>query len=146
MLCDRQSSGDGRIPPRIVGSQKAPPLSGDDVSLPADATSSAIMGGHGGSSLGAARGGDDIDDSPESRLRHASGTSCARQSSDKVAIPSQFAGPHTAPLLSGYDASAPSAGMAATIVIGRNSFTMRAERGTKGDDAQWLQLAPSPVV
>ena len=76
----------------------------------------------------------------------SSGTSCARQSLDNGAIPLRFAGPHTAPLLSGYDASVPSAGMAGTIVIGRSSLTMEAERGAKGDDAQWLQLAPLPVA
>ena len=120
--------------------------SGGDASVPSADASVAITGGRDGSALGAARGVDDGDDSLESRLRRASGAPCARQSLDDGANPSRFAGPHTAPLLSGYDASVPSAGMAATIVIGRNSFTMRAERGTKGDDAQWLQLAPSPTV
>ena len=58
---------------------------------------------------------DDSNESLESRLRHTSGTLCARQSLDKGAIPSRFAGQHTASMLSGYDASVPSAGMAATI-------------------------------
>ena len=146
VLCDRQSSDDGKNPSLLVGPHKAPSLSGDDASLPSADTSVAITGGRDGSALGAARGVDDGDEFLESRLRHASGTPCARQSLDNGAIPSRFAGPHTAPLLSGYDASVPSAGMAATIVIGRNSLTMRAERGAKGDGAQWLQLAPSPVA
>ena len=78
VLCDRQSSDDGKNPSRVVGPHKAPPLSGDDASLPSDDTSVAITGGRDGSSLGAARGRDDSDDSLESRLRHASGTPYAR--------------------------------------------------------------------
>ena len=146
VLYDRQSSDDGKNLSLVVGPHKAPPPSGDDASLPSDDTSVAITGGRGGSSLGAAHGGDDSDDSLKSRLRHASGTPCARQSLDNGAIPSRFAGPHTAPLLSGYDASVSSAGMAATIVVGHNSLMMRAKRGAKGDDAQWLQLESSPVA
>jgi hypothetical protein len=60
-------------------------------------------------------------------------------------LPVYTTGPHTAPLLSGCDANVQSAGMAAKIVIDRNSLTMKAERGAKGDDSQRRQLTPPPV-
>ena len=144
MLCDRQSSDDGENPSLVVGPHTAPPLSGGDASSPSADTSVAITGGRDGSALGGARGVGDGDDSLESRLRHASGIPCARQSLDDGANHSRFAGPHTAPMLSGFDV--PTAGVAATIVSDRNSLTMRAERGEKGDDAQWRQLATPPVA
>ena len=136
VFCDRQSSDDGENPSLVVGPHTAPPLSGGDASVPSDDAPVAITSGRDGTTLGAARGVDDGDDSLESRLRRASGALCARQSLDDGANPSLVGGPHTAPLLSGGDASVPSAGMAAALMIDRYGFTMIAERGAEDGDAQ----------
>ena len=145
-FCVRQSSDDGETPSLVVGPHTAPPLSGGDASVPSAGASVAIAGGRDGSALGAARGVDDGDGSLESRLRRASGALCARQSLDDGANPSLVAGPHTAPLLSGCDASVLSAGMAAAIVIDCDGFTMIPERGAEDGDAQWRQLASPPTA
>ena len=98
VLCDRQSSDYGEDPSLVVGPHTtAPPRSGGDASSTSADTSVASTGGHDGSELGAARGVGKCDESLEARLRHASGTLCARQSFNDGANPSRFAGLHHRP-------------------------------------------------